>query len=121
MLIKVKQDHTKSEDIKPSPYADEGGKRTASRNAIPLRMNRVPEPGSGTRVVPMEELAGMMASSPAMRKAVGLVERVYECETGIKRAMRKQLTHDRESALQAAATKRAIDLGLSKQKFRDSI
>lgn len=118
MLVKIGKKN--DSDYRPSPFIDEAGKRTVSRNAPPLRLKTIPDKNSGFKVPTGRQLFKMM-ENPKMREAVDLVEKVYGCETGLKRAVRKQLVKDRVGEMHMAVNKRVIDLSLSKQKFKDAI
>ena len=89
MLIKNGK-KSNSSTFTPSPFKDEAGKRTISKDAPPLRLREVPNPRLGTRIPTGKELFKKINGDPGLRDAIGLVEKVYGCETGIRRAVRKQ-------------------------------
>lgn len=104
---------SKSDHYKPSPFENEAGKSTVSREAPPLRLNVLPSKGSGVEIPTGKELFDMM-KNPKMQEAVTIVEKVYGCETGIRRAIRKQIVKDRIADMHLEVNKRVIDLAVSK-------
>lgn len=101
-------------DYTPSPFAKKEYEQV-NREAPPLILRAIPKPNSGIRI-PSQRENFEMASNPAMQRAIDLVERVYECETGLKRSIRKQLVKDKRSDDHAAVTKKAIDLAMRRNK-----
>jgi len=116
----IKNGNVKSDNFTPSPFKNEPGKTGPNRDAPPLRLRGTPDIGSGTRIPSNKELFELM-KNPAMQEAVATVEKVYKCETGLRRAVRKQLVHDRVSMMHLNVQKKAIDLSLSKKRMIQQI
>ena len=74
-----------------------------------------PEIGNGQRIVPVEELFGMM-NDPKFRDAVDVIEKEEGEVRGLTVAVVKQFKRDLRSQRHIAAQKRAIDLQVAKQK-----
>lgn len=79
------------------------------------RINGSPDPDSGTRVLPPEEIAALLNNSK-FREAVDVCERVEGHEKGVRAMARAACKHIRRFDMHAAEQKRVIDMALRKQK-----
>ncbi len=77
-----------------------------------------PEPDSGTRIVPPDELQRMVAARPGMRKAFDLVEKASFSgkPSAVKMTTYHQLNHNREIDLQVKQQKQIIDFAKRKKE-----
>jgi hypothetical protein len=75
-------------------------------------LRALPVQGSGTRIVPHDELVALLAD-PGMRDAIDTIERVTGSESGVKQVVRRQLRHDITAAQAVAVNKKAIDMSAS--------
>lgn len=83
----------------------------------PYTVQGTPEPGSGTRIVPIKELVQMLNESPELREAVSLHEKANldGKESMIKNTVRYELKHNRETDLAAKQNKQIIDFAMKKK------
>lgn len=103
-----------------SVYTDEqiasaeavGDKARADRMRYTVR--GTPEVGDGVRLVPPEELAGLVGD-PRFRRAVDVAERVEGHEKGIRAYTRAALKRIGRLDMHAAEQARAIELQMKKK------
>lgn len=84
----------------------------------PYTVTGTPDPKSGVRLVPPEELAKMLRGNPGLQNAVDLVERhdFNGKPSAIKQLLIKQFKHDLATKLRYESNKRVIDFANKKEK-----
>lgn len=110
----IKDGKVKNTDFTPAPIQP----HPAVKSAPPLTCKTLPDGTDGRRILSPDELFEL-AKDPAMREAINTVERIYGCETMLKRAVRKQLKHDRLVDIGIRTQVRAIEHGRKKAKWQN--
>lgn len=77
-----------------------------------------PDPGSGVRFVPAEELIEKLKNDPKFREAVNRIEKhdFGGKPSAIKQLVRKELVNDLATRLRYNSNKKVIDYAMKKEK-----
>jgi hypothetical protein len=105
----IKDGKIKPDNFTPAPIQP----HAAVKKAPELKCKTLPD-GTDGREIPTPEELMRLAQNPLFRELIGIFERQYGCETGIRRMVRTQLKHDRIADMGIRTQIRAIKLGQKK-------